>query len=228
MLFIQGVIFRVIVGKCCCLCATCSWVWFVQAAKHFESVGCTVKRVSFHQLRKSFAIWSSLMRTSGNDTFCSLLANGPPNLSINPFYELLLWLVGCGRHTLPAISLGIGEKIHSTPQEEAQLRRLRDALRDDMEECLAEDGVFLYPTLPLPAPFHNQPVLLMFDFAYTAIFNVMGLPATAVPMGLAPDEGVPVGIQAIAGRYQDRLTLAVALALEEAFGGWVPPFPLSK
>lgn len=199
-----------------------------KAAKHFESVGCTVKRVSFRQLRKSFAMWSSLMRTSGNDTFCTLLANGPPNPPLNPFYELLLWLVGCSHHTLPAISIGIGEKIHNTPQEEAELKRLRDALRDELEECLGEDGVFLYPTHPLPAPFHNQPVLLMFNFAYTAIFNVLGLPATAVPMGLAAREGVPVGVQVIAGRYNDRLTLAVALALEEAFGGWVPPFPVSK
>jgi len=199
-----------------------------QAARHFESLGCAVKRVSFRQLRQSYSMWSSLMRTSGNDTFCTLLANGPPAPPINPATELLLWLVGRGQHTLPAIGLGVGEKIHNAPEVEAQLKQLRDALRDEMEACLGTDGVFLYPTHPLPAPFHNQPVLLPFNFAYTAIFNVLGLPATAVPMGLAPHEGVPVGIQAVAGRYQDRLTLAVARALEEAFGGWVPPFPVAE
>jgi len=168
------------------------------------------------------------MRTSGNDTFCTLLANGPPAAPINPLTELLRWLVGRARHTLPAIALGVGEKIHNTPEKEAALKRLRDALRADVEECLGDDGVLLYPTHPVPAPFHNQPVLLVFNFAYTAIFNVLGLPATAVPMGLAPREGVPVGIQVIGGRYNDRLTLAVAQALEEAFGGWVPPFPVAK
>ena len=173
-------------------------------------------------------MWSSLMRTSGNDTFCTLLANGPPSPPINPVRELMMWLIGRRRHTLPAIFLGVGEKLRNTPDKDAELRQLRDALRDEMEDCLGEDGVFLYPTHPLPAPFHHQALLLTLNFAYTAIFNVLGLPATAIPMGLAPREGVPVGIQAVAGRYHDRLTLAVALELEKAFGGWVPPFPVSK
>jgi len=168
------------------------------------------------------------MRLSGNDTFCTLLANGPPAPPINPAPELLRWLIGRGRHTLPAIALGVGEKISNSPEKEADLRQLRDTLRSELEECLGDDGVFLYPTHPLPAPFHNQPMLLMFNFAYTGIFNVLGLPATAVPMGLAAREGVPVGIQVVGGRYHDRQTLAVAQALEEAFGGWVPPFPMSK
>jgi len=168
------------------------------------------------------------MCTAGNDTFCSLLANGPSNPPVNPYLELLLWLIGRGRHTLPAILLGAGEKMRNTPAKDDELRRLRDSLRQDMEEILGDDGVFLYPTHPLPAPFHNQPVLLTFNFAYTGIFNVLGLPATAVPMGLASDEGVPVGIQVIASRYCDRLTLAVTSELEKAFGGWVPPFPVSE
>jgi len=171
-------------------------------------------------------MWASLMGTSGSDTFCSLLANGPPNHPVNPYLELLLWLFGRARHTLPAIGLGAAEKMYKTPPVGDKLKQLRDSLRQDMEQTLADDGVFLYPTHPLPAPFHNQPVLLTFNFAYTAVFNVLGLPATAVPMGLAPDEGVPVGIQVIASRYCDRLTFAVASELEKAFGGWVPPFPV--
>lgn len=34
---------------------------------------------------------------------------------------------------------------------------------------------------------------------------------------------MPLGIQLVAASYNDRLTLAVARYLEEAFGGWVPP-----
>lgn len=178
-------------------------------------------------MRKSFPMWASLMRTSGNDKFCSLLANGPPNPPVNPYIELVLWLIGCARHTLPAIFLGVGEKAHNTAAKDDELKQLRDSLRHDMEQLLGNDGVFLYPTHPLPAPFHNQPVFLLFNWAYTGIFNILGLPATAVPMGLAADEGVPVGIQVTASRYCDRLTLAVASELEKAFGGWVPPFPVS-
>ena len=91
-------------------------------------------------------------------------------------------------------------------------------------EVLGSDGVFLYPVFPHPAPFHNEALLSPLDFAYCGVFNVLGLPATAVPMGLSTDEGLPVGLQVVASQYQDRLSLAVAVELERAFGGWVPPF----
>lgn len=55
-----------------------------------------------------------------------------------------------------------------------------------------------------------------------AIFNVLGLPVTQCPLGLS-SEGLPLGFQLVAASYNDRLTLAVARYLEEAFGGWVPP-----
>jgi fatty acid amide hydrolase 2 len=55
-----------------------------------------------------------------------------------------------------------------------------------------------------------------------AAFNLMGLPATAIPLGLNPD-GLPLGVQAVAGRDRDHVSIAVALELERVFGGWVPP-----
>jgi len=187
-----------------------------------------VKRVSFRQLRKSAAVYLSLMANSGNDSVCDLLANGPPSPPVNPCLELLLWLIGRSRHTLPAVYLAVGEKLRNSAAKDEEFRQVRDSLRQDIEQILGDDGVLLYPTHPLPAPFHNQPLVLFFNFAYTGIFNVLGLPATAVPMGLAANEGVPIGIQVVASRYSDRLTLAVASALEKAFGGWVPPFSVSK
>ncbi len=62
----------------------------------------------------------------------------------------------------------------------------------------------------------------MFDWVYTAIWNVMGFPATQVPLGLGRD-GVPLGVQVVAAPGNDHVTIAVALELERAFGGWVRP-----
>lgn len=163
------------------------------------------------------------MSSSGNEAFCSLLANGEPNPPANPYWEMLLWLIGQGRHTLPAIGLGLAEKIPIPSETEAALRRMRDSLLRDLEEMLGTDGVFLYPPHPRPAPFHHETLITLFNFGYTGIFNVLGVPVTAVPMGLSPEEKVPVGVQVVASRYCDRLTLAVAVELEKAFGGWVPP-----
>ncbi|KAL6448126.1 hypothetical protein ACFW04_000268 [Cataglyphis niger] len=91
-----------------------------------------------------------------------------------------------------------------------------------IKDILGEDGVFLYPTHPTAAPMHYEPLFKPFNFSYTAIINVLGLPATACPLGLNK-QGLPIGIQVVAGLHQDRLTLAVAEELERGFGGWVPP-----
>lgn len=54
------------------------------------------------------------------------------------------------------------------------------------------------------------------------IFNILGLPVTQCPLGLN-QHGLPLGVQVVAGRFQDHLTLAVARHLERAFGGWKEP-----
>lgn len=89
------------------------------------------------------------------------------------------------------------------------------------QEILGTNGVLIYPTHPTPAFYHFESLIKPFDFAYTAIFNVLGLPATHCPTGMN-SEGLPIGVQVIAGKHQDRLTLAIASEIEEAFGGWKP------
>ena len=191
---------------------------------HFESLGCSVQKISLPHLKYSYQVWSSMMSTSGDTSFCLLL--GGSAKPVNPVVELLFWLAGRARHTLPAILNGIIERRSEAvpPEANARWRAVCDALRRDLEDLLGDDGVFLYPPHPLPAPYHHQPLVVLFNFAYTAVFNVLGTPATAVPMGLATAERVPVGVQVVARRYCDRLNFAVAVELERAFGGWVPPF----
>lgn len=194
----------------------------LQAVSHLEaSTGVPATRTKITKLRHSVAMWSTMMGTSGNQSFCSFLGNSIK--PINPWMELLRWLCCCARHTLPAIGLGIFEKFTPPPETQQQLRKMTSALRVEMETLLGEDGVFIYPTHPIAAPYHNQPLIHTFNWAYTAIINVLGLPSTAVPMGLGR-EGVPIGFQVVGGPYSDRLTIAVAEELESAFGGWVPPF----
>lgn len=54
------------------------------------------------------------------------------------------------------------------------------------------------------------------------IINTLGLPVTQCPLGLG-EEGLPLGVQVVAGKLQDHLTLDVALFLEKTFGGWRDP-----
>ena len=62
---------------------------------------------------------------------------------------------------------------------------------------------------------------------YTQWFNVLASPAAVVPVGSSP-EGLPIGVQ-VAGRpFEDERVLAVAAAIERAFGYRCPPFVESK
>jgi len=72
------------------------------------------------------------------------------------------------------------------------------------------------------APKHYKAMLPPFNFVNCAIFNALSLPVTAVPTGLNAG-GVPTGVQVVAKEGNDHLTLAAALALESALGGWAYP-----
>lgn len=91
-----------------------------------------------------------------------------------------------------------------------------------MQKVLTEDAVLLYPTYPYTAHQHYRIFYKFLNFSYLTVFNALGLPATACPLGLT-DSGLPVGIQIVANKCHDHLTFAVAREFEKAFGGWVPP-----
>jgi amidase len=57
---------------------------------------------------------------------------------------------------------------------------------------------------------------------WIALATACGLPATAVPIGLAAD-GLPVGAQIIGPRAGDSRTLAIAQAIEDEIGGFMQP-----
>lgn len=99
-----------------------------------------------------------------------------------------------------------------------------ETLKNELKELLGEDGVLLCPTHPTIAPFHLQSYLKPINVMYAAIWNVLGMPATTIPVGLSNEEAMPLSIQAVASPMCDRLTLALALELERPFGGWIPPF----
>jgi fatty acid amide hydrolase 2 len=97
-----------------------------------------------------------------------------------------------------------------------------EKLDEQFQSILGNDGVFLYPSHPILAPYHNEPIFYPFNFAYTGIFNALGYPVTQVPLGLSKD-GFPLGLQVAGTMNNDRLTIAVAGELERGFKGWVEP-----
>lgn len=192
------------------------------AAKALRSRGARVQRHHFGALSRSFQLWSAALSAAGGTPFGELMGQGR---RISARRELLRWGLRRSAHTLPAILLAALEQVPEVlPGGTQKLVDELDVLRDRLSQELGADGVMLYPSFTRPAPRHHWPLLRPFDFAYTAIVNVLGFPATQVPLGLSR-QGLPLGVQVVAAHGNDHLTIATAQALEEIFGGWVPPPP---
>ncbi|XP_047393966.1 fatty-acid amide hydrolase 2 isoform X2 [Sciurus carolinensis] len=142
---------------------------------------------------------------------------------ISPLWELIKWCLGLSVYTIPSIGLALlEEKLKYNKEKCKKFKAVEESLHKELVEMLGDDGVFLYPSHPTVAPKHHVPLTRPFNFAYTGVFNALGLPVTQCPLGLNA-KGLPLGIQVVAGPFNDHLTLAVAQYLEKSFGGWVCP-----
>ncbi|XP_047297817.1 fatty-acid amide hydrolase 2 isoform X4 [Homo sapiens] len=142
---------------------------------------------------------------------------------VSPLWELIKWCLGLSVYTIPSIGLALlEEKLRYSNEKYQKFKAVEESLRKELVDMLGDDGVFLYPSHPTVAPKHHVPLTRPFNFAYTGVFSALGLPVTQCPLGLNA-KGLPLGIQVVAGPFNDHLTLAVAQYLEKTFGGWVCP-----
>ncbi|KAG8227170.1 hypothetical protein J437_LFUL008054 [Ladona fulva] len=177
----------------------------------------TQGKVHLTGMRYGFPLWRYWM-TQEPEKFSRELANGEGE--INLWTELPKKLLNMSDFSLPAIMRLADEKL--PPINEKWARETTIKLQNDISKLLGDDGILLYPSHPFPAFYRNSSLLRPYNFAYTAVLNVLNLPVTQVPMGLNKD-GVPLGLQVVATSLNDHLTIGVARYLEEVFGGWVPP-----
>ena len=195
-----------------------------RVADHFKSLGANVRVVVIPDLKYAFDIWSCCLQVVNETPFGTLMGQGTP---ISPLTELARWAVGRSQHTAMASLLAFTEPLVDwAPSYRDRMVGLRDTIRQELLDHMGPEGILLFPSYTRAAPKHHSPflrqLLLRFDYAYTAILNVMEFPVTQVPLGLN-DDGLPLGVQVVASHGQDHLTVAGALELERAFGGWVPP-----
>ncbi len=192
-----------------------------RAARALEAAGARIEHRRIPALKRSLEIWSAMLHDGGGDeTFAELMAAGG---QLHPLRELGKVALGRSRYTLPGLLLCLLERVPDLMAERSKKSvLLGHELRVEIESMLGDDGVMLFPSYPTVAPRHHAPLLVPFKWSYTAIFNVLELPVTQVPMGL-DERGVPLGVQIAASNQRDTLTIAAALELERAAGGWTPP-----
>ncbi len=106
--------------------------------------------------------------------------------------------------------------------------------RDIMARFDDEFDLLLTPTMAIEPPpvglldqVHAQPDFPPMEIismaAFTAIFNITGQPAVSLPLHVAPS-GLPVGVQLVAGPWQDARLVRVAAQLE-ASAPWADRYP---
>lgn len=180
-------------------------------------------KTSLDSLKNSFKIFITNFKDNSGINFDHQFENYDGHM--NPWTELLSWLIGKSNHTIFSIFVVIMDKFEASygSPTHSRLVEERNQLRSKIQELLGENGVLIYPTQPSCALYHYETLVRPYNISYTAVFNCLGFPVTSVPLGLGKKEGLPTGVQIIANFNQDRLCLAVAEQLEKVFGGWVEP-----
>ena len=97
--------------------------------------------------------------------------------------------------------------------------KMRGLLRADFRRAFAQVDLIASPTSPVPA-FRlgeklDDPLQMYLVDAYTLPANLAGLPGISVPGGFTA-EGLPLGLQLLADRFEEEKLLAAAYAFEQA------------
>ena len=190
------------------------------AGRALEALGANVQSWKSPKLFRALEIYTGKLASMGGANLSQTIG---PGTSRKALRELVKHVWGDAQHHWHVLVMCIieGGLTPSKASIEANLRRLRE-LKSELDQKLGPDGVLLMPPHPSVATPHSHTLRMPGDVAYTAIFNALGYPGTAVPMGLSP-EGLPLGTQVVARQGNDHLCIAAAEALERYNGGWAMP-----
>lgn len=194
-----------------------------KAKRHFECItGQKCIKAKFQGLHEASNLFSYQMsKEPGNVS--KIITSGK---DMNPLTELLKMSVGQSKITLPSV-LSLLQDRAPPLKNGKELLETTERLLSELEDLLGDDGVLIFPSTTEPAGKHYSPYWQLYKIAFFSIFNVLRVPVTQVPMGLN-SQGLPVGIQVVATAFRDRHCLAVAEELDNAFGGWIPPFEIQE
>ena len=188
-----------------------------QAARALERQGFTVKRFRQAALEAARKLWRIFFVQCGEMLYEPIIRGHEDELS--PTFRDFL-AIARAEVPLTATSL-LDAWVES------------DKVRGRLLEEMREFPVLLCPVCSIPAfrPFERswsvegQKVAYLDAMRYTQWFNLLGGPATVVPISRSPED-LPIGVQ-VAGRpYADELVLAVARAVESEFGYQPPPLAI--
>ena len=192
------------------------------AAEALEDAGGRCERISLKQLRRALELYLAVLGDGAGVSLNDLLSEaGAEPRGPRPWVDALR---GRGDHTTPILITLTLERLNRFMPAGRTRRALAaaESLREEVAGIIGADGVLLHQPHPRVAPRHGGTVGRAWVITPAAVFNLLGLPVTQVPLGLNA-RGLPLGVQVAAVAGNDHLTIAAALELERRFGGWVSP-----
>lgn len=190
-----------------------------RAAGALAAAGANIRRERLTGMRRAVEYYLAALGDSDEDLLEVFALDAAPQLA----RTLVDILRKKGPHTVPlALTFAAQRAAERLPAERTRKAIAAGrALKQELENVIG-GGVLLHPPFPRVAPRHGATIGRPWVLANAAVFNLTGLPVTQVPLGLN-EKGLPLGVQVVGCPDHDHVTIAVALHLERAFGGWVPP-----
>jgi aspartyl-tRNA(Asn)/glutamyl-tRNA(Gln) amidotransferase subunit A len=115
-----------------------------------------------------------------------------------------------------ALSAGYYDAYYGSAQ------KVRTLIQQDFTKAFAQVDLLISPSAPTTAfPLGEKlddPLAMWAGDLTTIPVNLAGIPGMSLPMGLAPEDGLPVGLQLMAPAYEDHRLYRWGSALERLFG----------
>ena len=121
-----------------------------------------------------------------------------------------------------ALSAGYYDAYYGSAQ------KVRTLIQRDFAAAFEQADVLISPAAPTTAfkigEKVNDPLAMYLNDITTIPANLAGVPGLALPVGLAPEDGLPVGVQLMAPAHEDARLYTVGAALEQLLeAGWGHP-----
>uniref|UniRef100_A0A1B6C6F5 Amidase domain-containing protein n=1 Tax=Clastoptera arizonana TaxID=38151 RepID=A0A1B6C6F5_9HEMI len=166
-----------------------------KAINHFNAIGCDIKKADFEELSESPEISTSVLFNLKGlpDVFNEI---DDPKNKPNLFIEILKSVFGLSMFSLSALTFNVMKNTNCfIPKSKTEhYSKLNESLRSKLLNHLGDNGVFILPTFPTSAHYHNMHLVRNFGTVYVNMITALRLPCTQVPMGLNR-KGLPIGFQ---------------------------------
>ena len=184
------------------------------SAKALEKAGFRVEPFRPDGLEDARRVWWKFFGIAGGMLLGPMTKGHEDKLSPT-LKEFLSWVAAEPPHT--------GDSLLETWIE-------RDVIRAKIFRQMRDCPVLLCPVASVPAFRHGErkwqidgkTVQYLDAWSYTEWFNLLGMPAVAVPIAKSSN-GLPIGVQISARPWREELVLSVAEVLERECGGWSGP-----